>query len=167
MRREIGIRVFAVRNADTDNVYLYGRGVYDGDTPYPGLLNDSYLVELCMLDAGARSWEPPHYWARNQLKRYYKFFLKMYGKGEFREGASLPPLIDQLDEYVQEQREFLILTPDERVYKLLMRASQNPHIALDNGNEVWGMECWWGPEDRYDEFVGGRTVHIVGVQDQR
>ena len=23
----------------------------------------------------------------------------------------------------------------------------NPKIVLDNGDIVWGCECWWGPED--------------------
>ena len=24
----------------------------------------------------------------------------------------------------------------------------NPRITLDSGDIVWGMECWWGPEEK-------------------
>lgn len=44
----------------------------------------------------------------------------------------------------------------------------NPKIQLDNGDVVWGCECWWGPEDRirkkleqYDQ------VDIVRIGDYR
>lgn len=30
-----GERVFAIRNADQDTVYLFGKGVYAGDFPFP------------------------------------------------------------------------------------------------------------------------------------
>lgn len=41
----------------------------------------------------------------------------------------------------------------------------NPRITLDNGKRVWGMQCWWGPEDRIKEYVNGRTVNIVEPDD--
>jgi hypothetical protein len=28
----------------------------------------------------------------------------------------------------------------------------NPKIQLDDGRVVWGYECWWGREDRYEDF---------------
>jgi hypothetical protein len=27
----------------------------------------------------------------------------------------------------------------------------NPKIQLDNGNIVWGFQCWWGSEDKIKE----------------
>lgn len=33
----------------------------------------------------------------------------------------------------------------------------NPKIVLDDGEVVWGSECWWGPEENYDAFRGDRT----------
>lgn len=27
----------------------------------------------------------------------------------------------------------------------------NPCILLDNGKYVWGMECWWGDLDKFNE----------------
>lgn len=45
---------------------------------------------------------------------------------------------------------------------------ENPVIELDDGNYVWGCECWWGAEavvkgqlDRY------RNVENVSIEDAR
>lgn len=29
----------------------------------------------------------------------------------------------------------------------------NPRLDLDNGETVWGCECWWGPEKKIKEIV--------------
>lgn len=29
----------------------------------------------------------------------------------------------------------------------------NPRIRLDDGNVVWGCECWWGPEGAYRRML--------------
>ena len=42
---------------------------------------------------------------------------------------------------------------------------KNPRIRLDSGEVVWGMQCWWGPEERFDEWMAGREVVIVPVED--
>lgn len=34
----------------------------------------------------------------------------------------------------------------------------NPRITLDNGNTVWGYECWWGTESEIWAAIGGRTI---------
>jgi len=33
----------------------------------------------------------------------------------------------------------------------------NPKIILDDGEVVWGAECWWGPESAYKAFRGARA----------
>ncbi len=38
----------------------------------------------------------------------------------------------------------------------------NPRITLDNGDTVWGCECWWGPEGEIKKILAGRKVKIVG-----
>jgi hypothetical protein len=35
---------------------------------------------------------------------------------------------------------------------------KNPKIVLDSGRVVWGMECWWGPEERVKETIGNRKI---------
>ena len=40
----------------------------------------------------------------------------------------------------------------------------NPKIELDNGDVVWGYQCWWGREDKVKEdFIGDRTVITVPI----
>jgi hypothetical protein len=38
------------------------------------------------------------------------------------------------------------------------RVVNNPCIKLDNGDTVWGRECWWGPEPKIKEIMGDKTV---------
>jgi hypothetical protein len=40
---------------------------------------------------------------------------------------------------------------------------KNPKIVLDNGDIVWGCQCWWGPEEEIKQAIGGRKVNIVPV----
>lgn len=36
-----------------------------------------------------------------------------------------------------------------------------PCIQLDDGNIVFGFECWWGPEERVRQIIGDRmVVHV-------
>lgn len=37
----------------------------------------------------------------------------------------------------------------------------NPTIKLDNGENVYGCECWWGPEDKVKEMIGNRELIMV------
>jgi len=40
----------------------------------------------------------------------------------------------------------------------------NPKILLDNGNVVWGHECWWGNEEeiKKQEHLFGNTAIVEG-----
>lgn len=42
----------------------------------------------------------------------------------------------------------------------------NPCIELDSGGVVFGIECWWGPEDRIKTMIGDRAVLIVPPPDR-
>ena len=37
----------------------------------------------------------------------------------------------------------------------------NPKIQLDSGQNVFGCECWWGPEKEVKKIIGDRS--IIGV----
>ncbi len=41
----------------------------------------------------------------------------------------------------------------------------NPKLRLDNGKVVWGQECWWGPEEKIKELIGGREIIEVEPYD--
>lgn len=48
----------------------------------------------------------------------------------------------------------------------------NPKITLDNGDVVWGCECWWGPEAeiirRIEEWrAAGAEIIDVRIADAR
>lgn len=44
---------------------------------------------------------------------------------------------------------------------------KNPCIKLDDGKIVWGFECWWGPETRFNEMVKGRAIINVDIDEAR
>jgi len=41
---------------------------------------------------------------------------------------------------------------------------ENPTIKLDNGEIVYGFECWWSSEVKVKEVIGSRTVVNVPVE---
>lgn len=43
----------------------------------------------------------------------------------------------------------------------------NPKIVLDNGEVVWGCECWWGPEDEWSKIAEGKTIINVDMAAER
>ena len=44
----------------------------------------------------------------------------------------------------------------------------NPKIVLDNGDVVWGYECWWGAakkmEEKFGFKTGDREINTVKVE---
>ena len=45
---------------------------------------------------------------------------------------------------------FLGMTPPE--------GHENHEIILDNGDKIYGCECWWMSEERMKSFIGDRKV---------
>lgn len=43
----------------------------------------------------------------------------------------------------------------------------NPKIVLDNGDVVYGCECWWGPEEKVKEKIAGCEIVNVSIADAR
>jgi len=44
---------------------------------------------------------------------------------------------------------------------------KNPKIKLDNGDVVWGCECWWGSEEKIRRSLEGWNVKEVRIADAR
>lgn len=38
---------------------------------------------------------------------------------------------------------------------------KNPKIILDDGNVVYGCECWWGPEEKLNQYPSFEVCSIV------
>lgn len=34
----------------------------------------------------------------------------------------------------------------------------SPKLSLDNGNVVWGYQCWWGSEAKIKSIIGGKNI---------
>jgi hypothetical protein len=43
----------------------------------------------------------------------------------------------------------------------------NPRLRLDDGNVVYGIECWWGTEEAIKKRLEERIVNIVSIVDIR
>lgn len=39
----------------------------------------------------------------------------------------------------------------------------NPKILLDNGDVVWGCQCWWGSEERVKKQLEGKEVINITI----
>jgi hypothetical protein len=44
---------------------------------------------------------------------------------------------------------------------------ENPCVRLDNGDEVYGCECWWGPEEQVRKQLDGKEVREAKVAEIR
>ena len=43
----------------------------------------------------------------------------------------------------------------------------NPKLVLDNGDVVYGCECWWGSEARVRKELEGRRVIEASISEER
>lgn len=43
----------------------------------------------------------------------------------------------------------------------------SPKIILDNGDTVWGCECWWGPEENVKMLIEGKLILDARIEDER
>jgi hypothetical protein len=147
---DVGDRVFAVRDADKTEVRLYGRGVYAGDKPRPGSSQptDDDLARLVPVieHADANPMDVTGWYDR------------MVETGEMtRQDADDALAAGQASAQAERAKPMV-----ERARALWDRLALNPCIELDNGGTVWGFQCWWGAEDQFDRWAGGRQIVEVG-----
>lgn len=59
----------------------------------------------------------------------------------------------------------------EQVYEhnaeLKAAGFKNPCIRLDDGSSVYGMECWWGPEEAVRKRFEGFEFIQVSINDDK
>lgn len=145
MTREIGTRVLAIRNGDpkTKTLYVFGAGIYAGDFPRPGTIepqvgDEQYEMLRKVID-DPRSLE----------------FIAALEKQLDDDLAAGTITQEKYDATKKRGAELDARPIEQKVRDLWESTSKNPRIDLDNGKTVWGMECWWGPEDavraRYPE----------------
>lgn len=65
---------------------------------------------------------------------------------------------DEKNVYIYGYGEYVGEEPCPKLFNI-----KNPKIILDNGNVIWGCECWWGNADRVEkEIIKNRKVIVVG-----
>ena len=52
-------------------------------------------------------------------------------------------------------------------YWLIEEDRENPCIQLDNGQYIWGCECWWGPVEKAEETIKDYKVEELDIQEKR
>ncbi len=59
--------------------------------------------------------------------------------------------------------------PTSRTSILHAEGCMNPKIVLDQGDVIWGCECWWGLEENIREAIqeSGSTVIELTIADAR
>ena len=152
---EPGARVYAVRSADADTVQSYGTGVYAGDFPRPGTVEPTE-EELLKIDeiVSARDSEPIDL---THTKLHYARHVE--------EGKCTQEQADvHVALHLAEMEAYRARPVRDRALEIVTRMNNNPRIDLDDGGTVWGFQCWWGPEDGFEEWVAGREVIVVSPE---
>lgn len=47
----------------------------------------------------------------------------------------------------------------------VLNGRKNPCILLDNGDMVWGCQCWWGSEQGIKDAIDGKKIKAVRMSD--
>lgn len=160
--KDVGSRIAAIRNADKTTIYLFGRGVYAGDFPRPG--SGAWSARQYEIARSVVSSSDEE--GVKQLRAADDAFMVRKLNECVDEGRKTREEADQsLAEYrrIRAEREAkrASMSVDEQVVELLTEMDQNPRLDLDGGGTVWGCECWWMPEEQFDNSIGGRRVVIV------
>jgi len=93
--------------------------------------------------------------------------VKMYGFGIYEGDFPTPtgPFGQSYQEVEKEFREMYPELPDDKIADMMnsLKSRKNPRIKLDDGQTVWGMQCWWGTEDSFNKVADGRTIVTIPV----
>ncbi len=161
MEREIGSRVGAILCANDKEIVLLGYGVYEGRkvVPEAPAATDEIIDKLTGIidELNARTVESV---VDEQIG---------IAKGLGLDDAELAEMRSRLIEKEAEERK---RPSRERALEVFQSGHKNPCIKLDNGDIVWGRECWWGPEEEIKAQVAkyvqhGRTVRETTIAFER
>jgi hypothetical protein len=151
-----GTRVFAIRAADDSTVYLFGRGVWDGRQP----ISDAPVPDPLPQHAIDQATRDEAWWDDNHDCLVDSNVEAMRGSGATQ---------DEIDTYLAEAAARHAARPplSQRILAAARRLAGPPttyRITLDTGQYVYGLQCWWAPEERYEEVIAGRGVVLVDVE---
>lgn len=152
MSYEPGTRVFAVLSANSDEIKLLGFGTYVGDYPRgPEIFpeGDYKMAREVLQENDKNPLVTPEV-----IRQYH-----------LDKGATEETSEEEVEKFKEQQEKERARPIRERAHELLSRMNLNPKIELDDGRVVWGYQCWWGPEDKFDEFVEGREVINTTIEE--
>lgn len=151
-----GTRVFAVISANSEEVRFLGFGTYVGDLPRPGTPERFSESDYEMVEQVIREHDDTPPLDSEAIIRW-----------EIEKGHTAEEDFDKrMDEVEEKLRQDRAQPVRERAHELLLRMANNPKIELDNGDVVWGYQCWWGPEEQWAKVAQGRTITEVRIADE-
>jgi hypothetical protein len=105
--------------------------------------------------------------------------VQFLGWGTY-EGDFIPPELSNPDVMLERMREMAPALEEQIGLDKLLKDFQlwnknpivvsifgNPRIKLDSGKTVWGYECYWGPESKMRDYIGGRQIVEVDIEEER
>ncbi|THA22751.1 hypothetical protein E6R18_32920 [Streptomyces sp. A1277] len=158
----VGTRIAAIRNATEDTVFLFGRGVYAGDHPRPGSGNWSpdtvAMARRVVEESLAEDVDAMR--AADDAFMVGRLDEAVAAGKQTREEAD-QNLADYRRLRLEREAERAAMSVDEQVTELLTGMDLNPRLDLDGGGTVWGFECWWMPEAKFDKQYRQHRVVMV------
>lgn len=144
LNRKPGDRVGAILSGNDREVHFLGYGTYAGDELPPGWEQSARELSNAFRDSVARE-------ARLTVEDWLDYYtrnndwLREKNAPNVRSDEELRAAAHASYEQVQAR----IAWSDEEIVAHLATTPmiRNPCLELDNGDTVWGMECWWGPEE--------------------
>lgn len=152
-RYKAPMRVFAVLRSDPMSVDFLGFGTYVGDHYRPGTEGGFSEEEYEEVEAVIQEQDedPPI----DPVKAI---------QWEIDNGHTEPDQFEQrLAEVKRSQQERRSRPLRERAHEILTKMAKNPKIELDNSDIVWGYQCWWGPEERFETWLDNRKINRVRI----
>jgi hypothetical protein len=140
MSYEEGVTVLAMREGDSEKLFVFGEGVFVGDrlmpgTPEEGVPPDDYEAISAVLEEDDLVPVEEH--------RFVVWFDEW-----IRDGRPVKKTREQVIAEMETERARPMA---ERVRDLYLATRMNPCIYLDSGDIVWGYQCWWAPVSQTDE----------------
>jgi hypothetical protein len=137
MSYQEGVTVLAMREGDSEKLFVYGVGVYVGDrvmpgTPEEGVPPDDYEAILAVMEEDDIVPIEEH-----RFVTWYDEFV--------RDGRPVTKTRDEVIADIEAQR---VRPMADRIRELYLASRMNPCIYLDSGDVVYGSQSWWGPLDR-------------------
>jgi hypothetical protein len=144
----VGERVGAILSGNDQEVQFLGYGEYLGNLLRPTWKQDAEFL-LPAQRAAHRQF------ANQTVEEWLDWHSRQndwtrdHTPEHARPDEALPALAQRSYDDSQQKLEWT----DEQVLEDLKtsRILTNPCIRLDSGDIVWGMECWWGPEEKVRE----------------